>query len=140
MKLKIISDGTNAGTKLIDEDTGEMVHGVSKLSFEAGVDDFISKVSVEFTNIAVEIASQAEVDLLDFDKGFINLVHSKTFEKKIKIVSTDQNGKTVANQHIRILDGETNQPVGAIQNVKWEATPEGSKAKVVRVRFDKKDW
>lgn len=66
MKLKLVSDGTKTGTKLIDEDTGEMVHGVSRVSWEADAKEHITKTTVEFFNIPVEIVAKAMVHLQEY--------------------------------------------------------------------------
>lgn len=138
MKLKIISDGTNGGTKLIDEDTGEMIHLIQKLTWEADAKDLTTKVTVELINVPVEIVSKAEVELLDYDVSTWELKPSKTFEKEIKIVS-EQKGKGFTPR-TTVFDAQTNEQVGAIQEVKWEANIEEVKAKVKRIKFDKKDW
>jgi hypothetical protein len=138
MKLKIISDGTNGGTKLIDEDTGEMIHLIQKLTWEADAKDPTTKVTIELLNVPVEIVSKAEVELLEFEANNWELKPVKTFEKEIKIVS-QQKGKAFS-PHTAIFDAETNDQVGAIQEVKWEANIAEVKAKVKRIKFDKKDW
>lgn len=137
MRLKIISDGTNAGTKLIDEDTGEMVHLIQKLTWEADAKDFCTKVTVELINIPVEIVSKAEVELLEFDNDK-KLIISKTFEKDIKIVSEQKYGQTFV-PYTKVLDAETNKPVGAVQEVKWEANTSETKAKLTKIKMGK-DW
>lgn len=134
MKLKIISDGTNAGTKLIDEDTGKMIHLIQKLSWEADAKEWATKVTVEFINIPVEIISKAEVELLDYNKETWELEPSKTFEKNVKIESEGQTNKTY------IKNADTGEVVGAVQKIAWEATPEEIKTKVTRIKFDNKDW
>jgi hypothetical protein len=138
MKLKIVSDGTNAGTHLIDEDTGEVIHKISKLTWEASSDDPLTKATVEFTNIPVEIVSKAKVDLYEFQGPDFTSVHTKTFEKEIKIAS--DKGKPGYSTHVKIFDTETNEQVGAVQTVKWEATPHDRKATLTKIKFDKKDW
>lgn len=138
MRLKIISDGTNAGTKLIDEDSGEMIHLIQKLTWEADAKEMMTKITVEFINIPVEIVSKAEVELLDYDEENWELKTSKTFEKEIKIVS-ERKGQAFT-PHVKIFDAQTNQQVSAIQEVKWEANTQEVKAKVKRIKFDKKDW
>lgn len=82
MKLKLISDGTNTGTKLIDEDTGEMVHGISKLTWEANSNDMITKTTVEFFNIPVELDVKADVELLELQAPDYIATHTKSFSKK----------------------------------------------------------
>ena len=141
MKLKIISDGTNVGTKLIDEDTGEMIHGISKLTWEANVKEIVSKVNVEFFNIPVEIVSKAEVNLLEWDSETGELPHTKTFDKNVRVVNKlKENMLSTLVYDVIIYDSDTNEKIGAIQEIKWEATPEGSKAKIKKIKFDNKDW
>lgn len=140
MKLKIISDGTNAGTKLIDEDTGEMIHLIQKLTWEANAEEVCTKITVEFINIPVEIVSKAEVDLIEYvDQGKSwEPVHTKTFEKQIKVVS-EKKGNAFT-PYTTIHDAQTNEQIGAVQEIKWEANTTEIKAKVKRIKFDNKDW
>lgn len=140
MKLKIVSDGTNTGTKLIDEETGEKVHGISKLTWEAGMQDPVTKVTVEFFNIPVEFISKAEVDLHEWDPATEEYSHTKSFEKNVKVISNPKDGPAVPVCNVRITDNDTNERVSAVQEIKWEATPDSIKAKVKRIYFDKKDW
>src|SRR5580692_8961723 len=107
MKLKIVSDGTNAGTHLVDEDTGEFVRGISKISWECSCDDVITKTIIELQNIPVEIVSKAEVDLLEMMPPSYKAVYSKSFEKEVKVV-TDPD-KAGYSPHVTIYDTETNQ-------------------------------
>ena len=138
MKLKVISDGTNAGTHLFDEETGEVIHKISKITWEANAKEFVTKTTVEFTNIPVEIVSKAEVELLEFTGEDFDLVPTKTFEKEIK-VTTDP-GRNGLTPLTKIYDNQTQEQVGAIQEVTWEATPHNRIAKVKRIRFDNRDW
>ena len=141
MKLKIISDGTNGGTKLIDEDTGEMIHGISKLTWESYADTLLTKVTVEFFNIPVEITTKADVELFEHtESNNWKPIHTKSFEKEIKVISSDENGKSIPVYNTKIYDTQTNKSVAAVQNIKWQATPDGSKAKVKKIKFDNSDW
>lgn len=137
MKLKVISNGID--TKLIDEDTGEMVHGVSKLTYAADAHDPVVKVNIEFFNIPVEIISKADVQLYEYDMNTAALQHTKTFEKNIKVVSP-LSGITVLSSDTKVFDADTNEQIGAVQKVEWEATPLEAKATVQRVKFDNRDW
>lgn len=136
MKLKIISDGTNSGTKLIDEDTGESVPLIQKLTWEASADGFgLTKVTIELLNVPAEIVAKADVDSVDVwpPPGT-----TKSFEKEIKIVSVPQKNKA---PDTKIFDNQTQEQVGAIQEIKWEANCLGhQKAKIKKIKFDKKDW
>lgn len=140
MKLKIISDGTNIGTRLVDEDSGEPIPLIQKLTWEASADGFnLTKVTVEILNIPVEITAKADVELMDYDQANWELKPTKSFEKEIKIISESPKGNGFA-PITKICDAQTNEAVGAIQEVKWEAIPDGQKAKVKRIKFDNKDW
>ena len=154
MKLKIVSDGTNTGTHLVDADTGERIQQISKLSWEASADSLLTTTTVELINIPVEIIAKAEVDLLDIirksdvviNENTFDIVDSygpfdssKTFEKEIRITSEQNQGPGFVLL-TKIYDTLTNKVVGAIQKIKWEATPGKREAKVTRIRFDKTDW
>ena len=138
--MKIISDGTKIGTRLVD-DTGNPIGLIQKLTWECNAADVLTKITLELVNIPVEITTKADINLIEYlDQGAgYEPVHTKTFEKEIKITSENQSNNTFA-QLVKIVDAATNEQVGAIQEVKWEATPEGSKATVKRVKFDNKDW
>jgi hypothetical protein len=140
MKLKIISDGTNAGTHLIDEDTGEIINKISKITWEIDAkEDWISKTTVELTNVPVEIVSKAEVDLYKYhDPNYDSLLKTKTFEKEIKIVSEVSDPSLIIRT--KVYDNQTNEVIGAIQKIKWEATPLERAAKLDKIKFEKKDW
>lgn len=144
MKLKLISDGTSVGSKLIDEDTGETVHGISKLIYEVDANELLSKVTVEFFNIPVEITSKFEVELLDYDKvkqDWTELIVVKTFEKEAKIVSeTKPPHISVLSTSTKVIDVETGKNVGAVQKAKVEITPESVKSTMTKVKFSKEDW
>lgn len=141
MKLKIISDGTNKGTKLIDEDTGEVVHLIQKLSLEIDANEPCTKVTIELLDVPVEITSKAKVDLFELGKenNYTIPTYSKSFEKEIKIVSESPR-KVGLVPFTKIYDVETNEQVGAIQKIEWEATPSQIKTKVKKIKFDNKDW
>lgn len=140
MKLKIISDGTNTGTKLIDEDTGEMIHMVQKITYEATADDTFPKVTIELINVPVEIVSEADVDLYEYTGPSFKETHTKSFAKKVRIISKPSNKKYCLNTDTKIYDADTNELVGAIQKVKWSASPKKRKVKIKKIKFDKKDW
>jgi hypothetical protein len=134
MKLKIISDGTNAGTHLVDTDTGEVIHKIQKLTWEVDAKNCITTTTVEISNIPVEIVSSADVALYEYKSPDYELSHSKDFQKEIKIVSDGISYNT------EIYDNDTNEKVAAIRNIKWEATPYKLGSKVERIKFDNKDW
>lgn len=62
------------------------------------------------------------------------MVHSKDFQKNVKIVCEGSVHQT------KIFDKDTDQPVSAIRDIKWEATPEKREATINKIKFDKKDW
>lgn len=144
MKLKLISDGTPSGTFLVDEATGEEVENViTKIVWEADAkDNIVAKTTIYMANVPVEIASDANVDLLEYKQNEYKTgwepVHTKSFEKFI--TASHNNPGTGLVSSPRIFDGGTNVVVGAIQNITWEATPEECKANITKIMFDRKEW
>lgn len=139
MKLKLISDGTSIGTKLIDEDTGEQIHGISKISCNLDVKDTLSKVNVEFFNIPVEIETKSSVDVFHYtkDNSFKEPIYLKTEEKNIKI-TTESKDKIVLTSSCRIFDTD-NKQMGAVQSVNFEATPEKVETKLFQIELNSDD-
>ena len=71
MKIKIISDGTSAGTKIIDEDSGEEIGSVSKVGWIAEAGEVKTRAVVEIINVPVEITTDADLQInvpVDFSK------------------------------------------------------------------------
>lgn len=135
MKLKIISDGTNAGTKLLDEDSGESIPLIQKLTWETDSSGFgLSKVTVELLNVPVEIVTKADVDLYEI---WPTEHLSKSFEKEVKVVSEKLD---IGAPVTKIFDNQTQEQIGAVQEIKWEANLTDRKAKIKKIKFDKKDW
>lgn len=132
MKLKIISDGTNAGAKLFDEDTGECLSLVQKLTWEAAADGFpLSKVTIELLNVPVDIVATADIDLIE---TYPEAKIAESFEKEIKIISEP---KTLSTSDIKITDNKTQKQISAIQEIKWEADSSGyQKAKIKKIKFE----
>jgi len=139
MKLKLISDGTCIGTKLIDEDTGEMVHGISKINCKMDAKDTLSTVTVEFFNIPVEIQALADVNITKYDNAKGDFTFSKTIKKLAKIVS-ELKGAIVSTHSAKVFDVDSGKTVGAVQNVSFEATTEKVEMIMEKLHFDKKDW
>jgi hypothetical protein len=137
MKLKIVSDGTNSGTRLIDEDTGEMVHKIQKLTWSTDVENWIATTTIELVDVPVEIVSTAEIEIWDYyrneDGTYVDLAPRQTISKEVKIVSGGMTALTT------ITDNQTKEPVSAVQAVKWEADPTGSFCKMKKICFGKEE-
>ena len=74
MKIKIISDGTSHGTKVINADTEEMVEGVVAVEWKVRADEDFATAHIEFENIPVELEAEfkdKEVDNTCTDCGVI---------------------------------------------------------------------
>lgn len=71
MKLKIVSDGTNVGTKVIDEDTGEELQNkITSLSWELDAKHGIAKVQLGIiTGLEATVAPEAVHPLLGMFHG-----------------------------------------------------------------------
>ena len=57
-KLKIISDGTATGTKLIDSETGKAVPFVESISWTVDAGSAFATCTVKLVNVAIEAPSQ----------------------------------------------------------------------------------
>lgn len=142
MKLKITSDGTITGTKLIDEDSGNPVMAVQKIVWTLTADEWIPRVSLETLGMAADITCLATVDLFGFveENDYSEAVYLKSFEKNVRIVNERKGENLVVSTHCKVFDADTNEQIGAIQEITWEATPTGSKAKLKKLFFDNKEW
>lgn len=54
MKIKIISDGLPKNTKIINQETGEIIEHVRSIKWECAYDSLATAI-IEFVNIPVEI-------------------------------------------------------------------------------------
>ncbi len=57
MKLKIISDGTKVGTRLVNAETGEAIGLIQNLKWEVDVKEPFTKVTVTLLNVGFEMES-----------------------------------------------------------------------------------
>lgn len=55
MKIKVISDGTAEGTKVIDSASGEALSGVQEVRWHVRAEDHYAVATVVFVNVPVEI-------------------------------------------------------------------------------------
>lgn len=131
MNLKVISDGTETGTKLINADTGEMIHGVSKITVCADCTDQLVKTTVEYFNIPVEITTVANVDL--FDNNHMNI---GVLNKKIKLLANKDNNYVLSSK-AKIIDEESNAQMGGITLYEFEATPKQNSTKIKQIIHEK---
>lgn len=60
MKLQIISDGTAAGTRVEDIETGDMLHGVQAVAWEVNIDSGLATVMLRIKNIPIR--AEGELD------------------------------------------------------------------------------
>jgi hypothetical protein len=61
MRIKIVSDGTSQGTKVIDEATGEALHYVSRIEWELIAGAHIATAHITVLGVPVEITTEATV-------------------------------------------------------------------------------
>lgn len=136
MKLKIISDGTTVGTKLINEETGEMVNLVQKITYKISLDDFVGHATVSFLNIPVEIVAPTEVEVIEYDNKDFDYKYLKNIEKEIKVIGQGTSTST------KVIDIETNTPLSAVKDFTFEAdvSNKKTKSKVTKFKFGKKDY
>ena len=137
--LKIISDGTAAGTRLIDEDSGEMIHLVQSIFWKATSDDFLTKTSIKILNVPVEIITKATILLKKFSEESGDFEDAGQIEKLIRIVSlsTSDIGHGTTLQEVFIYDAETNTPIpGVLEAIFKVDTSDGIQARLTQVLFN----
>lgn len=54
-KLKIISDGTAMGSKVIDVKSGEAIEGIASIMWNIGIDDSEAMVTLQLINVECEV-------------------------------------------------------------------------------------
>jgi hypothetical protein len=64
MKLKIISDGYCKGTKVVNEETGEELRGVTKIEWFLSVDSEIATARITLVATKVEVLAKLESFIL----------------------------------------------------------------------------
>lgn len=60
-KVKIISDGTNMGTIVIDAETGESLNFIQSIDFKAAVDKGCPEVTIKLLTPAIEYEGPAKI-------------------------------------------------------------------------------
>lgn len=58
-KIRIVSDGTPGGTRVIDEASGEDIRGIRAIRWEVTGKD-IAKVSLDFVKVPVDLVGEVE--------------------------------------------------------------------------------
>jgi hypothetical protein len=127
MKLKIISDGTSTGTKLINEESGEIIRFVQKISWSASMADFLTYTSIDLVNVPVDIVTKAEIHELDIYDEECNV-----YESEVRIVTNVDN----IPEELMIYDNKTQTPIGSISEISLEITTDSIKAKIKKVKSD----
>ena len=70
MKIKIVSDGTPAGTKVVHADTGETVEGVQMINFMASVDGQCEAL-MSVVGVQCEIYTEARQQLVPDENPYM---------------------------------------------------------------------
>ena len=103
MKLKIISDGTIDGTKVIDKETNSSLERISEIIWEVDASTYITKATITVINPDVDISSLFSLITKEFNS------ESQLFEETISdgycqinsegtpanVISKDINNKTI---------------------------------------------
>lgn len=55
MRIKIVSDGTGIGTKVINADTGERLRWIKRISWSISGPDELATATVHFTKVEIEV-------------------------------------------------------------------------------------
>lgn len=67
MKLKIVSDGTSWGTKVVNADTGESVDGVASIDWSISANAHEVATIFEVVRVAVEITGEAAIETIPLE-------------------------------------------------------------------------
>jgi hypothetical protein len=59
MRVKIISDGTSLGTRVVDAETGEILEGIVGLSWVATARSDLTAATITLMGVPVELESDA---------------------------------------------------------------------------------
>ena len=61
MKIKIVSDGTDLGTKVLDEDGNCLdLENMTKIEWSIDNESMVAKVKIEFVLVPVELVGETE--------------------------------------------------------------------------------
>ena len=60
MKVKIISDGTSNGTKVVNVETGEVIENVTRIFWEVNVGS-LAKAHIQIINCEVEVEAEGKI-------------------------------------------------------------------------------
>jgi hypothetical protein len=61
MQIKIISDGTPRGTKVVNSETGESINFVTRIRFELNCNERVARVELELVNVPVELSGTVDL-------------------------------------------------------------------------------
>lgn len=64
MRLRVVSDGTILGSRVVHAETGEPVHGVVGVTWRLGPGDWIAHVTIELAGdeCAVDLVGETDAD------------------------------------------------------------------------------
>ena len=67
MTIKIVSDGTPSGTKILDTETGKELSYVTKVSWKVDLKSPFATATLEIIKVPVEVVGNAQVELKPLD-------------------------------------------------------------------------
>lgn len=65
MRVKIVSDGTPTGTRLVDAETGKTIRGVRKITWGSGYPGDVPTATVEFISVPIEVTAELDGELIE---------------------------------------------------------------------------
>ena len=60
MKIKIVSDGTSVGTKIVDVETGKAITNVSAITWHAEANEVETEATLVLSNVPVELIGKVK--------------------------------------------------------------------------------
>lgn len=68
MKVRVVSDGTPAGTRVEDIETGDLLRGVAAVAFEIGIES-TATVLLRVKNVPVNIVGDLDIERSTIEPG-----------------------------------------------------------------------
>lgn len=65
MKVKIVSDGTRAGTKVVNAETGELIQNVTAIVYTYAGKDCFSHCKLDIVNVEMDVVAEDPTKKID---------------------------------------------------------------------------
>lgn len=120
MELKIISDGTTVGTKLVDAATGEKIQYVQSIEWEIDAKTLIAYATIKLAKVPIETTLLSNINEFKLDPPtYTNLNKVANSNENVKISSDGTNAKIIS---------DNGKQLAGVQNVNFKVDVSNDKA------------